>query len=66
MASIFKSQKHPFHILSASPYPVLTALFLFSWLAPQVFYWHGLPIGNMPRADIIHSSILGLYLTVMS
>jgi cytochrome c oxidase subunit 3 len=63
---IFKAQKHPYHILGASPFPILTALFLFSWLVPQVFYLHGLPLGNLPRADLIHGSVIGLYLTVMS
>lgn len=63
---LFQSQKHPFHILSPSPYPILTAFFLFSWLVPQVYYLHGLPIGSLPRADLIHFSVVGLYGTVMS
>lgn len=62
----FSAQKHPFHILSSSPFPFFTALFVFFWLAPQVFYLHGLPFAFFPRADLIHASVIGLYVTVMS
>jgi cytochrome c oxidase subunit 3 len=62
-----QSQKHTFHILDSSPYPFLVSVFLFSLLIPVTFYMHGinLPLG-LPRADLIHVSFLGLYLTVMS
>lgn len=62
----FQSQKHPFHILEVSPYPFLVSVFLFLWLVPQTFYMHGLPVGFLPRADMIHISFVGLFLTVMS
>jgi cytochrome c oxidase subunit 3 len=62
----FVSQKHPFHILDASPYPLLVSLFLFSWLVPQTLYLHGASLGGIPRADLIHGSLLGLYVTAMS
>jgi hypothetical protein len=34
------SQTHPFHILDGSPYPLLTALFLFIMLVPLTFSLH--------------------------
>jgi cytochrome c oxidase subunit III len=61
-----RSQKHPFHILDVSPFPFLTGIFSFFWLVPQVFYLHGLPLFFFPRADIIHASFIGLFLTVMA
>jgi hypothetical protein len=57
--------RHPFHILPVSPYPVMTAFFLFFWLLPQVFYLHSLPFPILPRATLIHLSFVGLFLTVM-
>lgn len=64
---VCRSQKHAFHILEASPYPFLVSLFLLSLLIPTTLYMHALdlPFG-LPRADLIHISFLGLYLTAMS
>jgi hypothetical protein len=36
----FKSQKHPFHILPGSPFPLLTGLSLFAMLVPLTQYLH--------------------------
>ena len=60
-------QKHAFHILESSPYPFLVSFFLLFLLAPTTMYMHALelPFG-LPRADLIHVSFLGLYLTAMS
>lgn len=64
---VCQSQKHAFHILNASPYPFLVSFFLLTLLAPTTMYMHGLdlPFG-LPRADLIHVSFFGLYLTAMS
>jgi len=64
---ICRRQKHAFHILDASPYPFLVSFFLLSLLIPTTFYMHALdlPFG-LPRADLIHVSFFGLYLTAMS
>lgn len=64
---ICRSQKHPFHILDASPYPFLVSLFLLVLLVPTTLYLHGLdlPFG-LPRADFMHIGFLGLYTTAMS
>lgn len=62
----YVKQSHPFHILSYSPFPILVAVFLLGWLGPQVCYLHGMDLGGLPRADIIHASFLGLFLTAMS
>jgi hypothetical protein len=64
---VCRSQKHAFHILDASPYPFLVSFFLLSLLVPTTLYMHVLdmPFG-LPRADLIHVSFLGLYLTAMS
>jgi len=66
-ALLCNSQKHPFHILDASPYPFLVSFFLLTLLIPTTFYMHGLdlPFGLL-RADIMHASFLGLYTTAMS
>lgn len=61
-----QSQKHPFHILDASPYPFLVSFFLFTLLVPVTFYLHGVEIGNfIARSDLIHASFIGLYLVAM-
>lgn len=64
---VCRSQKHPFHILDASPYPFLVSFFLLTLLVPTTLYMHGLdmPLG-LPRADFMHASYLGLYTTAMS
>jgi len=66
-ALVCQSQKHAFHILDASPYPFLVSFFLLTLLAPTTLYMHALdlPFG-FPRADLIHVSFFGLYLTAMS
>lgn len=63
----YADTKHRFHILRPSELPFLTSLFLFCWLVPQVFYIHGLslPLFNVFRADFIHCSFVGLFLTVI-
>lgn len=64
---ICRSQKHPFHILDASPYPFLVSFFLLTLLVPTTFYMHGLELPwGLPRADFMHASFLGLYTTAMS
>ena len=64
---ICRSQKHPFHILDASPYPFLVSFFLLTLLVPTTFYMHGLDLPyGLPRADFMHASFLGLYTTAMS
>jgi hypothetical protein len=64
---ICQRQKHAFHILDASPYPFLVSFFLLFLLIPTTLYMHALelPFG-LPRADLIHVSFFGLYLTAMS
>lgn len=62
---IFASQQHPFHILGPSPLPMLTGLFSFIWLVPQVFTRHGYET-SLPQADIMHGAILGLFATIRS
>jgi hypothetical protein len=64
--ALFLSQKHPFHILAPSPFPVLVSFFLLTFLVPLTFYMHGLDFFGLPRADIMHVSFMGLYTTVMS
>lgn len=63
--AIIKSQKHPFHILRPSKFPITTSLFLFCWLVPQVFSMHGLPFAGSFQYDLIHMSIIGLAFTVL-
>jgi cytochrome c oxidase subunit 3 len=61
-----QSQKHPFHILDASPYPFLVSFFLFALLIPVIFYLHGIEIdGLIKRSDLIHAAFIGLYLVAM-
>lgn len=61
-----QSQKHPFHILDASPYPFLVSFFLLALLIPVTFYLHGIEIdGFITRSDLIHSAFIGLYLVAM-
>lgn len=64
--TIFKSQKHPFHILDASPYPFLTGLFLATLLLPLTFSMHGVDILGLPAAELVHASFFGLFLTAMA
>lgn len=40
----FVSQKHPFHILDASPYPLLVSVFLFTLLVPLTFSLHSMSL----------------------
>jgi hypothetical protein len=64
---VFQRQKHAFHILDASPYPFLVSFFLLFLLIPTTMYMHGLELPlNLPRADMMHVSFFGLYLTAMS
>lgn len=67
LSLVCQSQKHAFHILDASPYPFLVSFFLLFLLIPTTLYMHTieLPFG-LPRADLIHVSFFGLYLTAMS
>jgi len=67
LSLVCRSQKHAFHILDASPYPFLVSFFLLALLVPTTLYMHALdlPFG-LPRADLIHISFFGLYLTAMS
>lgn len=67
LSLICQSQKHAFHILDVSPFPFLVSFFLLTLLIPTTLYMHGLdlPLG-LPRADLIHLSFFGLYLTAMS
>lgn len=64
--AIIKSQKHPFHILRPSTFPISTSFFLFCWLVPQVFSLHGLPFAGSFQSDLIHLSITGLVFTLLS
>jgi len=62
-----RSQKHPFHILDASPYPFLVSFFLVALLIPVTFYMHGIELaGIVGRSDLIHAAFIGLYLVAMS
>lgn len=65
--NLFKQQKHPFHILGPSAFPLLTGVFLFLWLAPQTFYLHGLslPVLSACRADLVHVGFVAVFVTVM-
>ena len=67
LSLVCRSQKHAFHILDASPYPFLVSFFLLALLVPTTLHMHSLdlPFG-LPRADLIHISFFGLYLTAMS
>jgi hypothetical protein len=59
-------QKHPFHILDASPYPFLVSFFLVALLIPVTFYLHGVEFdGLIARSDLIHAAFMGLYLVAM-
>lgn len=61
-----QAQKHPFHILDASPYPFLVSFFLLALLVPVTYYFHGVDLGcPIPRADLIHAAFIGLYLVSM-
>lgn len=60
---IFSRQKHPFHILPSSPLPFLTSFFLLTLIIPLVFSRHSYDT-VVPRTDIIHTSVLGLFTTV--
>jgi len=61
-----QSQKQPFHILDASPYPFLVSFFLAALLIPVIFYLHGIePCPAFYRADLIHTAFIGLYLVAM-
>lgn len=62
---LFDRQKHPFHILGPSPFPLLTGVFLFCWLVPLTFYMHGVPIPGFSRPLVIHLSFIGLFIVVM-
>jgi hypothetical protein len=59
-SKLFASQKHPFHILGPSAFPIATGLLLFCWLAPQVFYLHDLQL------PILNNSLLALMLFFIS
>lgn len=61
----FTSQKHPYHILSASAFPVLTSLFLLCLLIPQVFLLHGW-YDELPRSTLLHGFALALLSTMRS
>lgn len=61
----FKSQKHPFHILDASPFPFLTGLFLLTLLTPLTFSLHGVDVFGLPLTEMIHASFFGLFITAM-
>jgi hypothetical protein len=64
---VCQSQKHAFHILDASPYPFLVSFFLLFLLIPTTLYMHTLELPfTLPRADLMHLSFFGLYLTAMS
>jgi len=65
-SAVIKSQKHPFHILDASPFPFLTGLFLATLLVPLTFSMHGVDLLGLPQAEIIHASFFGLFLTAMA
>lgn len=66
LAVYCQSQKHPFHILDASPYPFLVSFFLFALLVPVTFYLHGVEFGSfITRSDLIHTAFVGLYLVAM-
>jgi hypothetical protein len=62
----FFSQRHPFHILDASPFPFLTGFFLLTLLIPLTFSLHGVDLFGLPRAELIHASFFGLFLTAMT
>lgn len=62
----FLTQRHPFHILDASPFPFLTGFFLLTLLVPLTFSLHGVDLFGLPRAEMIHASFFGLFLTAMT
>jgi len=67
LSLVCQRQKHAFHILDASPYPFLVSFFLLTLLVPTTFYMHALELPfSLPRADLMHVSFFGLYLTAMS
>ena len=62
----FFAQRHPFHILETSPFPFLTGFFLLTLLMPLTFSLHGVDLLGLPRAEVIHASFFGLFLTAMT
>ena len=60
------AQRHTFHILRYSMYPVMTAVFLFMTLLPLVFYLHRWSFEGIPLSDVMHISFMALYMTIMS
>jgi len=62
----FVAQRHPFHILETSPFPFLTGFFLLTLLMPLTFSLHGVDLLGLPRAEVIHASFFGLFLTAMT
>jgi hypothetical protein len=64
--AVFENQKHPFHILDASPFPFLTGFFLLTMLIPLTFSLHGVSVCDLPLAEMTHASFFGLFLTTMT
>jgi heme/copper-type cytochrome/quinol oxidase subunit 3 len=67
MSTNFKNtnQKHAYHILPTSAWPILTAVFVFLWLLPQTFYLHSVPFHYVDRGFLLHVGFLSLFITVL-
>jgi len=62
---LFDRQKHPFHLLGPSPYPLLVSTFLFFLLLSTTFYLHGMEIIGFSRPLMMHCSFIGLFCVVL-
>ena len=51
-----QSQKHPCHILDASPYPFLVSFFLLALLTPVTLYMHGVELAG-PVLLVYHPNV---------
>lgn len=63
---MFSGQRHKYHILDASAFPILVSFFLLVLIIPTTFYMHGqrLPLG-LARGATMHAGFCGLFLTAM-
>lgn len=60
-----KSQKHPFHLLRPSVFPIATSFCLFFWLILQVTAMHGVPFMGRYHSWFTHIILICLYATIM-
>jgi cytochrome c oxidase subunit 3 len=64
---VIRAQRHTFHILPPSPLPFYMAVFLLSFIAPLIYYFHDIDWScTIPRPDMLHFGFLGVYFTVIN